>query len=89
LFDYPLDDLKKLDGRLKVWKTILVKYEIDSMDILQKIVTLSKKVSILVKNISLLYRSHLRKQKGLAYFTKEISSLIFLLQYLNSPAHMP
>jgi len=74
LFDYPLDDLVKLDGRLKIWKTTVVKYEMDSIDVLQKIVTLARKISMLVKNISLLYRTRLRRQKGFAYFTKEISN---------------
>ena len=74
LFDLPLDDLLKIDGRLKMWKNIMTKYEIDSVDSLQKIIILARKMSIIVKNVSLLYTVHLKRQKGLAYFSKEISN---------------
>ena len=74
LFDLPLDDIVKVDGRLKYWKAFLINYKIDSIENLQNIVVLARSVSIIVKSISVLYSSHLRRQKGLAYFTKEISN---------------
>lgn len=74
LFDLPLDDLLKIDGRLKIWKNIMTHYVIDSVDSLQKIIFLARKISVIVKNVSLLYTVHLKRQKGLAYFSKEISN---------------